>query len=113
MTEFEIPELNLWDCRVRHFDGWTLEIIGGISSSLEIAPAKILRFTGVSYLECPMEFHHPQIRHATPEESSRLAKTGGDRFRTIRLRYHSRICGQQLRRAGFLCHRRRAFRRKR
>lgn len=54
MTEFENPELNLWDCRVRHFDGWTLEIIGGVSSSMEIAPTKILRFNGVSYLECPI-----------------------------------------------------------
>ena len=69
-----IPKLNLWDCHIRRFDGWTLEIIGGISSSLENAPTQILRFTGVSYFECPTDFHHPQIRVATGQERKRLAK---------------------------------------
>ena len=70
-----LPELNVWDCRIMKFDGWTLDIHGGVSSSLDYgSPATILRFQGVSYLECPTSFQHPQIRVATPAELERLTK---------------------------------------
>lgn len=69
----EIVDVGVWDCRIKSFDGWILEIIGGISSSLDNAPRKIIRFKGVSYIDCPTEFMYPRIRKGNKLERQKIA----------------------------------------
>ena len=67
-------ELPAWDYTIRSFDGWTLEIEAGSDSSIHTSPVFLLRFTGVSYIDCPAELSHASIRTASLEEWKEVAK---------------------------------------
>ena len=49
-------------------DGSTLEIVGGVDSTLWKDPAISLRFGEVSYIECPISLSHPRLRLGTEQE---------------------------------------------
>lgn len=68
-------ELPAWDCTVLSYDGSDLVIGGGTDAPITFASAGILlRFSEVSYIECPMSFSHASIRLADAKERRRLDK---------------------------------------
>lgn len=58
------------DCRIASYDGWSLLLHSGMS--VEYAKP-LAKFSGVSYLSCPMEFSHPAFRLASDTERKAVA----------------------------------------
>ena len=61
-------DLHAWDFVVRQYDGYTLEIVGGVDETLHTHPAVLLELRGVSYVDCPTAFRHAIVRIASADE---------------------------------------------
>jgi aryl-alcohol dehydrogenase-like predicted oxidoreductase len=60
--------LRALDFAVRRYDGGDLEIVGGHDEHLHTHPEVLLRFRGVSYVDCPTAFRHAALRVASLDE---------------------------------------------
>ncbi|NHZ80850.1 hypothetical protein F2P44_16435 [Massilia sp. CCM 8695] len=79
-----LQELNRgggWDWCIRSFDGCSLSLSAGSSSSYA---QHVVAFHGVCYLACPTEFSHPTFRVAsTAERLSLSAQVAVDEDDTV------------------------------
>jgi aryl-alcohol dehydrogenase-like predicted oxidoreductase len=66
--EDEPLDLHAWDFVIRKYDGYELEIAGGVDDSLHTHPSVLLKLSGVSYVDCPMAFRHAAVRLASDDE---------------------------------------------
>ena len=68
-----LAELNSrcgWDCVIKSFDGWSLNLFSGTAPEYA---SPLATFLGVSYISCPTEFSHPQFRVASEAERADIA----------------------------------------
>ncbi len=70
----EFQDLNGWDWAIRSFDGSTLVIIGGISSSLYEKPSTTITFGEVAYIECASQFSHLRMRKGRKDDVEKIGR---------------------------------------
>lgn len=57
----KVNELQFFNYRLQHFDGWKLYVIGDNDLSYHHGVELIL--TGVKHITCDVDFYHPVFRH--------------------------------------------------